>query len=44
MGSMTSTNGITIKWEPLSGNGETWDNWKNTSLDYVSRRGFEDCP
>jgi hypothetical protein len=28
-GFVTSSNGVTIKWQPISGAGESWNNWKN---------------
>jgi hypothetical protein len=34
-GTITSNNGLTYKWEPLSGSGQPWASWVNTTLSYV---------
>jgi len=36
--------GVTIKWEPISGSGQPWGSWKNGSLNYVPTTGNENCP
>ena len=34
----------TVKWEPLSGVGQSWDNWRATNLSYAPTVGFASCP
>jgi hypothetical protein len=40
--SITTSGGITIKWEPLSGSGG--EAWEAASLSYGTRYGNNDCP